>query len=361
MASVSYKLTLFKDLCAKYPTWSELRTYLDSEHMIINYESEAETSRYCIVRYNKKSNTSSELATTWKRWFRSVVWDTETNRPVCVAAPKASDGHVPSTVETKAELYLDGFMFNRWRDASGNNHISTRSSIGATGTFHSKKPFAQLIQEAIDGTPVDEIKVDDKCTFSSFIAQHQENRIISPVEKPYVWLIHSGYVEEDCTVVIVESDKLPAPYLEDPSWKVQGTVYKDGNGNRWRVRNSAYLMVKSLRGNDSRPDVRYIRLRQQRMLDTYLYYYPEEAETFKKYELSVQGIIEQLHDMYVKAHIRKEGLDTVDKLFKPHVYALHGHYLSVLKPKGFFIRQKEVREYIDKLPWQRLVFMMTRA
>ena len=70
--AASYKLTLFKDLCAKYPTWSELRTYLDSEHMIINYETEAETSRYCIVRYNKKSNTSSELATTWKRWFEGL-------------------------------------------------------------------------------------------------------------------------------------------------------------------------------------------------------------------------------------------------------------------------------------------------
>ena len=358
MASTTYTVSCFKDLIATYPTWSELRPYLDSNNMIINYETEAETSRYCIIRYNKKVDSSSVLANGWKRWFRSVVWDTELNRPVCVAPAKACEGKAPEGL--KAEQYLDGFMFNTWKNAAGEKQISTRSSIGATGTFHSKKSFAVLINEAIEATPAADLVVDEKYTFSSFVAQHPENRMISPVDTPRVWLVHSGYVEADGTVVLLDSDKLPAPVV-DATWKVQGTVYKDGNGNRWRVRNSAYLMVKSLRGNDVRPDVRYVRLRQQRMLDTYLYYYPEEAEAFKKYETSVQGITQQLYDLYVKSHIRKEGQDVVEPIFKPHVYALHGHYLSVLKPKGFFIRLKEVTEYIDKLPWQRLVFMMTRC
>jgi hypothetical protein len=352
-----YKVDCFKELCTIYPTWSELRAFLDKEHMLIKYETQAETSRHCIIHYNKKVDSSSELAKGWKRWFRSVVWDTETNRPVCVAVSKASEGEpVGDCVEQE---YLDGFMINSWTDSSGKTTIATRSSIGATGTFHSKKTFATLFQEAFDKSIVQ--VVNPSHTFTSYIVQHPENRCVSPVSEPKLYIIHSGFVDADGTVTIVENNNLPKA-VEEPTWKVQGKVYKDGKGNRWRVRNPAYEMVKHLRGNDARPDVRYIRLRQQKLVDTYLYYYPEDKEKFVEYENKIKLLIQDLYDLYVKVHIRKEvKLEEIEDIYRPHVYALHGYYLSTLKSVGFFIRNKEVTDYINKLPWQRLVFLMTRA
>ena len=352
----SYKIDYFKDLCYQYPSWSELLSFLEKEHIQIKYETESDSSKYCIIHYNKKVDSSSELAKGWKRWFRSVVWDTATNRPVCVAPPKASEG-IP-TEDCLAQEYLDGFMINTWKDISGTTSIATRSSIAATGTFHSKKTFATLFEEAkskLVGTSL------ESETFTSYIVHHPENRFVSPVSEPKVHIIHSGHVDIDGTVTIIENIDLPKAVAE-PTWKIQGTVYKDGKGNRWRVRNPAYEMVKHLRGNDARSDVRFIRMRQQKLVDTYLYYYPEEKDKFIEFENKVQQICQQLYNLYVKVNIRKEvKLDGIDDIYKPHVYALHGYYISTLKSVGFFIRIKEVTDYINKLPWQRLVFMMTRA
>lgn len=354
----SYKVEHFKNLISTYPTWSELRTFLEKEHLQVKYETEAETSRYCIIHYNKKVDSSSELAKGWKRWFRSVVWDTETNRPACVAPPKASEGEPVG--DCLAQEYLDGFMINAWKNTSDSVSIATRSSIGATGTFHSKKSFATLFQEAFIKSQLPEFTGSTE-TFTSYIIQHPDNRFVTPVQEPKAYIIHSGSVEADGTVNIVENTNLPKA-VADPTWKVQGTVYKDGKGSRWRVRNPAYEMVKHLRGNDARPDVRFIRLRQQKLVDTYLYYYPEEKDKFAEYETKVQQICIDLYNLYVKVNIRKEAkLDTIEDIYKPHVYALHGYFMSTLKPVGFFIRMKEVTDYINKLPWQRLVFLMTRA
>jgi hypothetical protein len=352
----SYKIDCFKTLCSQYSTWSELHSFLEKEHLQVKYETEAESSRYCIIHYNKKVDSSSELAKGWKRWFRSVVWDTETNRPVCVAPPKASEGS--PTEDCLAQEYLDGFMINTWKNESGSVSIATRSSIGATGTFHSKKTFATLFEEAKSKLVDSSLSTE---TFTSYIVQHPENRFVTPISEPKAHIIHSGHVDADGTVTIVENIDLPKA-VADPTWKVQGTAYKDGKGNRWRVRNPAYEMVKHLRGNDARPDVRFIRLRQQKLVDTYLYYYREEKDKFIEFENKVQRICQELYDLYVKVNIRKEAkLDTIEDIYKPHVYALHGYYMSTLKPVGFFIRMKEVVDYINKLPWQRLVFMTTRA
>lgn len=352
----SYKVDCFKTLCSQYSTWSELRSFLEKEHLQIKYETEAESSRYCIIHYNKKVDSSSELAKGWKRWFRSVVWDTETNRPVCVAPPKASEGDPKE--ECLTQEYLDGFMINTWKNAADSVSIATRSSIGATGTFHSKKTFATLFEEAKAKLIGNTINTE---TFTSYIVQHPENRFVTPLTEPKAYIIHSGHVDADGTVTIVENTDLPK-VVEETSWKVQGKVYKDGKGNRWRVRNPAYEMVKHLRGNDARPDVRYIRLRQQKLVDTYLYYYPEDKDKFVEYENKIKLLIQDLYNLYVKVHIRKEAkLEEIEDIYRPHVYALHGYYLSTLKSVGFFIRNKEVTDYIKKLPWQRLLFLMTRA
>ena len=361
MSSPTYSITHFKELIEKYTTWSELRSYLESQNLLINFETDTETSRYCIIRYNKKVDKSIEIASTWKKWFRSVVWDTEINRPVCVAPKKANEGEATTetTIGCRAEEYLDGFMINAWKDVSGTIQIATRSSIGATGRFHSRKPFSVLFKEALGSKPIDAC-IEGEYTFTSFNVQHPENRIVSPVDTPCVWTIHTGFVQKDGTIVIYENHDLPKA-VADPTWKNQGTIYKDGTGNRWRTRNPAYLMVKSLRGNEVRSDVRYVRLRQQRLIDTYVYYFPEEKEIFTKFEDCIQNIIQTLYTHYVDVHIsKKEGVE-IDQMYKPHIYALHGYYLSTLREKGFFIRKKEVKDYVDKLPWQRLVFLLTRA
>jgi hypothetical protein len=350
----SYKVTHFRDICAAYPTWDALRTYLESEVGMIVC-SEDKERHLCIIRYDKTKPVKEE-----NRWWRSVVWDTVSNRPLCIAPPKTSSTPMPDASGLVEEEYLDGFMINAWTDKSdGIPKIATRSSIGAAGTFHSRRSFAELFADAVGDMQLKDMVGDG---FASFHCQHAANRFVTPVESPRAWRIHHGSVDADGTVTIVE-DPIAAPAVADRnSWKVQGIIYKDGAGGRWRVRNSAYQMVRSLRGNQSRIDVRFAQLRQQKMIDTYVFYYPEEADEFRKLESTVGLVIENIYDAYVGVHIRHDKkLGDIESMYRPHVYSLHTHYLSVLKPNGYFIRRKEVAEYVNGLPWQRLVFLMTRA
>ena len=356
--TTSYKVTCFRDVCAAYPTWDVLRSHLEFDLGLIVC-SDAADSSLCIIRYDKKKPVTEE-----NRWWRSVVWDTAVNRPVCVAPPKTSSGPMPASDGLVQQEYLDGFMINGWLDSSGTVRLATRSSIGATGTFYSRRSFADLFKDAVGDRSLCDLVGGG---FASFHCQHAENRCVTPVAEPRLWRIHHGSVDVDGTVTIVEDltgELAPTPAAADTatSWKIQGTIYRDGTGGRWRIRNPAYQMVRSMRGNQARADVRFAQLRQQRMIDTYLFYYPEETEQFKKYEGTVGLIIQNIYEAYVAVHIRHEKkLGDIDSMYRPHVYSLHTHYLGELKPRGYFIRSKEVADYIGQLPWQRLVFLMTRA
>ena len=354
-----FVLTYFRDLCAKYPTWSDLRPVLLATGLLI--ASEDSMPGRCIVRYDKSKPVAPEL-----RWWRSVVWNTETNRPVAIAPPKTSVEPLPEAAAAAlvAQEYLDGFMIGAWREGAA-TALATRSCIGATGTFYSKKSFATLFKEIIGDRDLGSLV---GAGFASFHCQHPEHRVVTPVTQAAAWRIHRGEVAADGTVVIEEdlvgdlAVPLAAAAATRAPWASQGVVYRDGAGSRWRVRSPAYQMVRSLRGNDMRADVRFVRLWQQRLLDTYLCYYPEEAATYQALLRQLDYIVGVLYTMYVGVHIKKiMKLDGIDPMWRPHVYALHGHYVSTLKPAGVFVRRKDVAEYLEKLPWQRLVFLMTRA
>ena len=361
-----FNLTYFRDLCAKYPTWSDLRPALLAAGLLV--VAEDTMPGRVIVRYDKTKAVGPEL-----RWWRSVVWNTETNRPVCIAPPKTSAEPLPTGMEgLVAQEYLDGFMINAWTEGA-EVALATRSCIGATGTFYSKKSFAALFKEIIGaaGVPLAGLVgagADAASGFASFHCQHPEHRVVTPVAQMGAWRIYRGEVAADGSVVIEEdiAGPLAVPAAvatpSPPPWQSQGVIYRDGAGGRWRVRNPAYQMVRSLRGNDLRADIRFVRLWQQKLLDTYLCYYPEEAATYQALIKRLDYIVGVLYTMYVGVHIKKiMKLDGIDPMWRPHVYALHGHYMSTLKPAGVFVRRKDVAEYLERLPWQRLVFMLTRA
>lgn len=349
-----FVLTYFRDLCAKYPTWSDLRPVLLATGLLI--ASEDSLPGRCIVRYDKSKPVPAEL-----RWWRSVVWNTETNRPVAVAPAKTSAEPMPDAAGLVAQEYLDGFMIGAWREGE-TTALATRSCIGATGNFYSKKSFAALFKEIIGERDLGSLV---GAGFASFHCQHPEHRVVTPVTQAAAWRIHRGEVAADGLVVIEEDlvgDLAVGAPVAAATWPSQGIVYRDGAGGRWRVRNPAYQMVRSLRGNDMRADVRFVRLWQQKLLDTYLCYYPEEAVTCQRLARQLEYIVTTLYTMYVGVHIKRiMKLDGIDPMWRPHVYALHSHYLTILRPAKVFVRQKDVVEYLEKLAWQRLVFLMTRA
>ena len=370
-----YPTTVFKELIERYPTWPELECVLESEEggwfRIIEGEGDL-----CIIRYEKGI---SNMNLPYSKWFRSVVWNRRTHLPVSVAPPKACNE--PMLSDGIYQEWLDGFMINAFRVAGDPTlHLSTRSCLDASGHFYSSRPFRELFMEACTGKDVDAWNEQsipapheiETARFYSFLVQHTEHRIVTDHLINRVYVIQKGTVYPDGTVVIEDDPSLPpyhsiptytienVPlYLQTQPWSVQGLVCKDGKGNRWRIRNEKYEVVRSLRGTTSCTVNRFAQLYTQHMMHHYLTFYPSDAILFAHYQEKLHHIIECLYYEYQYLHVLKtRHIHVIEKMYHPHLYALHGFYLTVLRPRPLAIH--DIQEYVRKLPWQRIAFLIRK-
>jgi hypothetical protein len=368
-------IAYFKNLCDTYTTWADLNRYLSSPEggslRIIPCDT-----RYSIIRYDK---AYSKFDLVHVPWFRSVVWDTVTNRPVCVAPPKAKEGPIPTTESLRYEEFLEGVMINAFLDTSGTVVLATRSKLGATGTFYSSRSFQDLLTEALNTLSLKDL-FTDSTTFISLLLQHPEHRIVAKLNAPAVYIIHAGSVQADGTVLL--TDRVSESLLSFPpsidttdltttnciafvqglaekrGWMWQGIVAKDAAGNRFRMRSNAYSMIRTLRGDSPRQDVRFLKLRSKQLLETYLYYYGDEKDAMWRLEQRLRAITQQLYQAYVNAHITHAiPFAELPSHLKTHVFSLHSLYLGSLKARGFFVRKQEVIDYVNRLPIPRILHL----
>jgi hypothetical protein len=298
-----------------------------------------------------------------------VVWDGATNLPLCVGPPKATES-IPETHDSFTyEEFYEGVMINAFlRD--GEVRLATRSRLDATGTFYSARSFQSLLMDT--GMTLESIQAlltEKRATFVSLLLQHPEHRIVSRITEPRAIVIHTGSVASGSVIVQEHVSKLEKPMdmpldlwarsvAEARGWQHQGLVIKDGKGVRYRLRSSTYTMVRTLRGDSPRIEARFLKLRQQQLMETYGFYYPEEKEIMGQLELLVRQLTQQLYNFYVCVHI-KHSIRFADlpQFWKTHVYALHSYYLGTLKDRRFFIRKQEVIQYMNNLPIPRMLHL----
>lgn len=362
---MTYTIDCFKDLIEQYPTWAQLRPFLESWEGGRLRVIDCGLDLY-LIRYDKGSSNFSIPST---GWYRSVVWDGTTNRPLCVGPPKATETELEGDSLTYEEFY-EGVMINAFlRD--GQVRLVTRSKLDATGTFYSARSFQSLLMDT--GMTLDSIQTlltESQTLFVSLLLQHPEHRIVSHITEPRALVIHTGSVDPSGSVtfqdkvphqekpVDVPLDQWARSIAEARGWQHQGIVVKDGKGSRYRLRSSAYTMVRTLRGDSPRLEVRFLKLRQQQLMETYGFYYPEEKELLGQLELLVRQLTQQLYNFYVCVHI-KHSIKFADlpPYWKTHVYALHSYYLGSLKERRFFIRKQEVIQYMNNLPIPRMLHL----
>lgn len=349
---MSYSITVFKNLVEKFPEWSQLEAYLTSPEggqlRIVGQD------RYRIIRYVKGI---SSLDSEHVQWMRSVVWDTETNKPLCVAPPKARLTQIPSG-ELLVEDFLDGIMINVFRTQENPNllQVATRTQIGAGGTFYSTKTFAQMFQEVHGSEKI--LDTMGKYTFASFVLRHPEHRVVERVRYPQVHCVHAGWVEKNGLIQIEEKNNLQKQFgipvypisgfasekdregyftnlVQSKGWTWQGLTLKDGKGGRWRLRNPNYMVLRELRGAEATPLERFLRLRGQGKVSEYLKHYHEERQIFWDLEQDLRKKTKEVFDGYCIVHkSHQKKLADLPKMIQPFVFRLHSHYLDILKPLG---------------------------
>lgn len=380
---MSFEISIFKTLRESYPSWDALKTYLTSEEGGKFTVRDCENTPFAIIRYKRGETILGENG----HWLRSVVWNKETNLPVCVSPRKANPGMPPAGTPLHLEEFYDGVMVNIFRilgpDGNiGEEHITTRSQYGAGGTFYSQKTFKELFGEVGRPPvwPAKDLPTEEfPATFMSYVLQHPEHRVVASVSSPKVIMVECGKVAADGTVVYSEpfykyvppttfaSEKEMNEHIRTESihrgWRWQGLVFRDTAGNRWRIRSSTYSYLRKLRGNEAKALDRFLRLRSTSGVTEYLKHYGEERQVFWDFETTLRRRTKEIYDSYVSVHKSHEKkLGDLPQPDKTVVFKLHSHFLTNLRPQSKSIRMQDVIDLVNALPlWEQALLFNTSA
>ncbi len=368
---MSFALSHFRSLVEQYATWETLSTFLQSDVggrlRIISYPNK----KLAIIRYVKGV---SDMNSEYVRMFRSVVWNTEFNRPVCVAPVKAEPTNIraPEKGRYWVSEFVDGVMVNVFRIGNGEPQIVTRTNLGGTNTFYTKKTFGEMFREATP-SDIDWKDVLQPNSFVSCVLQHPDHKIVSQIRAPRIAVTQVGTVDTNGSVTIhVTPAGWPtslrglAPFhftnfnvLMIPnfrSYRVKGHVVQDMNSfHRYRLMNEDYEMVRNLRGSESDSVHRFLRLRKEGKIKDYLHYFREESSEFWNLEQQFRQKTHELYEAY--CDINKAKTKTMKDIpipFRTPVFKLQGQYLASL-PKleetkqPVPVRKETVINYVNGL------------
>ena len=405
---MSFTVDYFSTLCEQFPTWDEMKTHLESQGLRIVVPS-TDNPDFNLVVVRAVKGKSKEPAA---GLFRSVVWNTVTNRPVCYAPPKAREGQPPlHTPLSLVQDFMDGFMVNAFVTAAEPTtlRLVTRTTLGAENRFYSTKTFATLFDEALAATPVRtreallmhlrEWMADTQAAFVSFVVQHPEHRIVAKPASPDLHIVHMGSVDTAANVILDEAaatwpaslkrlqiSRYPVKQFHSEQevtdlmrrtavtngFRWQGLVFKDGTGARWRLRSPSYTMMRTLRGAEAAPVDRFLRLRREGKVLEYLKHYGdsqsfpgtandpssalngrmhgEERKTFWGYEQTLRARTADVLAAYEQVH-KAHALKFADLpgAYKPAVHLLHVKFLEELRAKGFKVILRNAVDVVNHL------------
>lgn len=388
---MSYTVSIFTNLIQQYPSWQELRTFLQSEAGgQLRIIEPSNFQQFVIIRYVKGQSDMYNPSKPWVSWFRSVVWNTVTNRPVCVAPQKAMKSEPPSNTNLCVEEFLEGVMVNAFVD---NNTLqwSTRSMLGAGSGFYGKQTFAEMITNAEKEQKLDEIDItktlqSNGFTFASFVLQHPSHCVVQHIQKPNLTFIHLGKVTENGDVVIsfredwpellqqfavktyppLREGETPAERVDtmshtsERSW--QGLVFRGSNGERWRIRNVGYTILREIRGKESVVEERFTRIRSQGIVRLYLQHWPEDQQIFTELENRVRECTTNIYREYCAHHKEKsKTFMDIPVVYRTPVYELHGIYLNNLRSANKTLKMPVVIQYINSMNSETLATILRRT
>ena len=380
-------LKSFSAWTAKYSTWNELKEWLkESEPTIDIVESD---SQYVILRNSREKEGEASVAedavSENAQVCRSVVWDTKSNTPCCVAPFAARrDQKVPIDSPLRLEDFVEGVMINIFRNrGDSETHVTTRSRIDADGSFYSERSFRELFEEAMDAkqTSLDEIEklmgapdqeAGVRSTFITLVLAHPEHRVVRTVEQANLWAIYRGNVLDDGTVYFFTEDlpanwrpktyslnfkanewsDLKAKFDEIKSskpWYWQGLVVHTGL-QRWRFRNGDHDRVRrDLRGTESNAFGRFLRLRANKRVQEYLRIYSEDNDAFQGFERDYRLATKTLYSWYCRCHKEHSVVfKALPKSVQPLIFELHKYYLSTVRPSSKSLHLAEVIQWITE-------------
>nr|UZT29030.1 hypothetical protein [Nucleocytoviricota sp.]UZT29119.1 hypothetical protein [Nucleocytoviricota sp.] len=334
-----------------------------------------------LIKYNKnelKNNLSNSK-------FRSVI--ISDSNIISFSPPKSVDFNIFSQnndpSECYAEDFIDGTMINLFY-CNDNWEISTKSSIGGNVNFFinentleskDKTTFKTMFLECCKNANLN-IENLEKSFSYTFVIQHPENRIVTPImntqlfcikiysflnnvvnEVPFEYFYNNyscfqnTYVYIPMRYPINSYDELMNYYgSENTPYYCVGIMIYNKIGERTKIRNPNYEIIRKLRGNQPKLQYQYFCLRKENKVREFLNYYPEHKQSFYNYKCKMHEFTAKLYANYKECFIFKlKGLKDYDFQYKIHMYNIHKIYLEKLKPENNNISKTTIIDYVNNL------------
>ena len=368
---------------------SEIEKALNSLKLTMkNWKTD--TGMYSIIKYDKQAFGLVQEDYETIGLLRSVVVD-DTGRIVAYSPPKClsiteqreksfNDNNImtaPSdstTNEWCAEEFVEGTMINMFysqTEAGGAWEIATKSTVGGNVVFYAPK------------NPKDTVEIRDKDTFRNmffetcaklgfkyeelpkefmytFVLQHPKNRIVLPINDAAIYIIGvysinndtlditqlstAGFVDKYGCGVILKPKQLFADNYSvegfkkeyasmNSSYNTMGVVFCNMvTGDRMKIRNPTYEMVKNLKGGEQKLQLQYLTLRHGGRVAEYLKTYPEYKGDFAVFRNQLHGFTRSLHQNYLDCFVFKKGaFSEFPQQYKKFMSGLHKKYLEELR------------------------------
>ena len=352
--------------------------YVDCMKIYVNA-----ANNWTIMNYNKEQLTDSNVLTLGL--FRSVIFNTE-KKMVCFSPPKSVTYdqvfHPENDVKLDYEYeeHIEGTMINlfwceQW-EISTKCVIGGNNGVNINGNVTFRKMFDDMFRQS-------NISYDDlnKEYSYSFVLQHINNPIVSPVSKSRLVLIAIYRIEnkENPSEILVHTiDKreyhhqflnnsnieLPTQYSYEEYYTkfdqlinnqciysfVGISVYNKKTYRRCKIVNPSYQYYKQLRGNDYNQMHRFMRNYKNNSIHPYLICFPNDIFIFDKYNDCMNKLYKSMYDLYCKHYIKKEKLaNDCPNSLKKYLSQIHYNYYTFLKPHHQRVTLEYIKQFIHYL------------
>jgi hypothetical protein len=312
---------------------------------------------------------------------------------IMTQAIETSEGTDKATSETnqwRAEEFVEGTMINLFYSKTQTGEgweIATKSTVGGNVVFYSPK------------NPKDTIEFRDKDTFRnmffetcsnigfkyedlpkefmySFVLQHPKNRIVLLHKEAKIYIIGiysinkdtldvmqlttAGFEETYGSGVVMRPKQLFADSYTvegfkkeyasmNSSYNMMGIVfYNMVTGERMKVRNPMYEMVKNIKGAEQKLQLQYLTLRHGGRVADYLKAFPEYKADFAVFRGQLHGFTRSLHQNYVDCFVlKKRPFSEFPQQYKKFMSGLHKKYLEELRENKGSVTFNYVVEFVN--------------
>ena len=353
-------------------------------------------SSYYLINYDKKTMRKNKNTDDDAKYFRSVVLN-EDRKVIGFSPPMCEPKHVMNVIDFPnvqfAEEFVEGTMVNVFYNPANDVQswvFSTKNTISPVEKPAGKCFRSMFLKACADAN----LNFDDlsKEYVYSFVMKHPDNVIVAPVKNTSLYIIAIYLIKnsDDFTSATVyemersitkwsnfskvahparfgfkgqdDYDKIVKTYASSDSlYYYPGVMFRTFTGERFKLRNPNYEMVKNAKGPGARCELVYLHLKQMNYLRKHFERCPEDEVAFFDSQSKLYNYTSTLHKNYLDCYIyKKMSLKDFPMKYRNNMYKLHNDYLNVLKPNGKRVTLSHAVQFVNSLSVQSQVYFINQ-